>query len=513
MRFIVSPKFFQNIFDKLLIMVAFSTAFYSFSYITADPDLWGHIRFGKELFEAKSFLYSDIFSYTAYGHEWVNHEWLSELFMFCIFNVFGSIGLLIMKMLVGLAIVYILFIISRYREKSSLVWAMVSMIAVMIMGPGFMIRPQLVTLLFTALFFFVFHLYLERDTNRLWLLPLIMIIWVNSHGGFIIGAGLLPVVVICVLGENVFKGNYENRIKNVIVWSILTEISILVNPYGVRILTFLFESLSVPRDITEWNPITVLDFSFLKFKILSLLVLLFVFLNRGKNRYWEIGIILVAMVFSFKHQRHSPIFALLAVPFLTENLSIFAKKIRLNERIYSYSSYTILILVLGLLIGYQLLTTTIRYTRSEFNIIVDPSVYPVYAIQFLKENEITGNILVPFMWGEYVIWKLYPECKVSIDGRFRTVYPEEIINDHFTALRSERKWMELVNKYPPDIILSKRNMISKKMINANPDWIYVYSDDISIIFIKDEKYRQWIKDKKRGEKLIYPKRSLSIYFP
>ena len=513
MRFIVSPKFFQNIFDKLLIMVAFSTAFYSFSYITADPDLWGHIRFGKELFEAKSFLYSDIFSYTAYGHEWVNHEWLSELFMFCIFNVFGSIGLLIMKMLVGLAIVYILFIISRYREKSSLMWTMVSMIAVMIMGPGFMIRPQLVTLLFTALFFFVFHLYLERDTNRLWLLPLIMIIWVNSHGGFIIGAGLLPVVVICVLGENVFKGNYKNREKKIIVWSILTEISILVNPYGVRILTFLFESLSVPRDITEWNPITILDFSFLKFKIFSLLVLSFIFLNRGKNRYWEIGIILIAMVFSFMHQRHSPILAIVATPFLTENLSKVSKKIKLDNIIYSVSSYGILIFVLCILIGYQLSTTMNRYVKSGFNIIVDPNFFPVYAIQFLRDNKLTGNILVPFVWGEYAIWKLYPECKVSIDGRFRTVYPEEIIDDHFAALRSERNWMKLINKYPPDIILSKRNMISKKMINANPDWIYVYSDDISIIFIKDEKYHQWITDKKGGGKIIYPKRSLSIYFP
>jgi hypothetical protein len=341
-----------------------------------------------------------------------------------------------------------------------------------------------------------------------------MIIWVNSHGGFIIGAGLLPVVIICVLGESVFNGNYKCQIKNIIIWSVLTEISILINPYGFRILIFLFDSLSVSRDITEWNPIAFFNLSYLKFKIFSLLIILFVILNKYRNRYWEIGIVLIAVIFAFMHQRHTPIFAIVATPFLTENTSKFVQKMRINYNdFYSIPSHAILILALTLLIGFQTVETTNKYIKAKLNIIVDPRRYPVYAVHFLEENNIKGNVLVPFDWGEYVIWKLYPECRVSIDGRFRTVYTEEIIKDHFTALHSQKSWLNLIHKYPPDIVLSRRNSLSKKMINANPNWIYVFSDNISIVFIKNGENHREILEKMKQKGLVYPKRNLSIYFP
>ena len=107
----------EKIFFILMLILVYSSAIYFFSFITADPDLWGHLRFGKELWETCNLHYTDVYSYTAYGKQWVNHEWFSELVMYLIFNLFGSPGLLIAKLIIGFMIVFIVLKISLYRSR------------------------------------------------------------------------------------------------------------------------------------------------------------------------------------------------------------------------------------------------------------------------------------------------------------------------------------------------------------------------------------------------------------
>lgn len=507
-------ELFKKIFHVLLVGLVFSSAIYFFSFITADTDLWGHIKFGEDLWASKTILRFDVYSYTAYGSEWINHEWLSELLMYWVYNTFGSLGLLMGKILIGFAIISILSLICLHRRSHPLAYGIVFVISAFIMSPGFMTRPQLLTYIFTSFFMLVFHLYLERQVNLLWSLPLIMVLWVNGHGGFLIGIGMFPVVVACEVISCFIKRSDGSYLRSMILWLILTEISVLINPYGPRLLNFLYESLSVARNISEWGPISIFDFSYMRFKILTILVILSLFIAKKRNRYWEIGIIIIAMVYAFSHQRHTPIFAIVAAPFLSEKLSrLVEKQIRLFDRIDSFQSYIVLNIVVIVLIGYQISHSANKYIKAGFNIIVDPLVYPVYAVHFLKENNIKGNILLPFEWGEYVIWKLHPDSKVSIDGRFRTAYPEKVLDDHFEAVGNDAKWMELLDKYPSDIVLARRNLLSQKMIDTRRDWIYLYSDNISMIFLKSGESQEEILEKFRGKAVIYPRTELSTYFP
>ena len=497
----------------LIGIFVYSSAVYFFSFITVDTDLWGHIQFGKDIWTSKALNRFDIYSYTAYGREWINHEWLSELVMYFVFNIFGSLGLLMGKLLMGIIIVYILSYISFNRISYPLVYGPVMVLAIFIMSPGFMIRPQISTFLFTAFYLYVFHQYLERGKDLLWSLPFVMILWVNCHGGFLIGLGMFPVVFVIEFIAYRSGETDKRYLYRLLFWLIITEASVLINPYGYRLLVFLYETLSVKRNIWEWNPINVFDLSYLRFKVFAILVILTLFFVRDRKRYWETGIIAIAMIYAFKHQRHTPIFAIIAAPYLIEKLSIVARRINLYDRIKSLPSFLLINISLCILIGYQLYYTSNKYVKNRGNIIVDPSIYPVYAVHFLKQNEIKGNILLPFEWGEYVIWKLYPECKVSIDGRFRTVYPQTVLDDHLMALHDESMYKKLLDKYSTDIILARRNSFFQQMISNQKKWIYIYSDFNSIVFVKDNGCQNGVMDKlKRGE-LIYPHKELSIYFP
>ena len=505
-----------NIIEKhlyfLLKLMAYSSAIYFFSFITADTDLWGHIKFGMDTWAQKALHRFDIYSYTAYGREWINHEWLSELVMYFVYHICGSPGLLIGKLFVGLVIVYILSYMSFNRNSHPLVYGFVFSLAVFIMSPGFMTRPQIATFLFTTLFLFIFHLYFEKKKNLLWALPLIMTLWVNSHGGFLIGLGMFPVVVVSEIISFRSKNGDGKYLHNLIFWLVLTEISVLINPYGYRLLVFLYETLTVKRNIWEWNPVNLFDISYLRFKVFAVLVILTVFFKRSEKRYWEMGIILIALMYALKHQRHTPIFAIVAAPYLAEQLSMLGRKSNLFYKIRSFYAYLILMVFLTIIFSYQIFQTANRYIKTEFNILVDPKIYPIYPVHFLKENGINGNILLPFEWGEYVIWKLYPDCKVSIDGRFRTVYPQEVIDAHFGVLSDDLKYNELLDRYPTDIILAKRNPFFHRLISKQKKWIYIYSDSESIIFIKNKDSYKDIVDRLKRKELVYPRKELSVYF-
>ena len=71
----------------------------------ADPDLWGHVRFGQTMLNTGHLIRADIFSYSALGRPWINHEWLSEIVMALAYNALGVAGLKLLKFLSAGAVV------------------------------------------------------------------------------------------------------------------------------------------------------------------------------------------------------------------------------------------------------------------------------------------------------------------------------------------------------------------------------------------------------------------------
>jgi len=155
-----------------------------------------------------------------------------------------------------------------------------------------------------------------------------------------------------------------------------------------------------------------------------------------------------------------------------------------------------------------------KYSAAQWRIIVDPRVYPVAAVRFMKKNNFSGNLILPFEWGEYAIWKLYPACRVSIDGRFRTAYPESVIRDHFKARKTERLFTRLAEKYPADIILAHQTPSMNFHISRNnPDWPYVYSDPVAVIFIRNSSRNRTLLESFKAKDFIYPRGAPSPFFP
>ena len=103
----------------------------------------------------------------------------------------------------------------------------------------------------------------------------------------------------------------------------------------------------------------------------------------------------------------------------------------------------------------------------------------------MKVNNIKGNILPNFEWGEYLIWSLYPDCRVAMDGRYETVYEDNLHKEYFDFLYGRDGWDIFLKKYPHDIVLLKAGTkINSLMINEK-DWRMVYNDNKNVIFLKN----------------------------
>lgn len=466
---------------RVIRILVYVFAFIQFSFITADPDLWGHLRFGQDIWEQGQVQATDPFSYTAHGQPWINHEWLMEVSFYLIYETLDSTGLLAFKALLGIFIVHLLSSIYFARTGNTTVYLILFALIIPVMAPGFMTRPHLATFLGLTLLVYILHKFFDGNHPIIKWTPLLMLVWVNSHGGVVAGLSIFGAVTGVEFIRCRKTGEAKGRL--LLQYFLLSCLAVLINPYGYKLWLFFIHSLGMPRSISEWGPVGLFDLSHWQFK---LLVLLFAgsFFLPDKKRGWEILIILLAIIYGFLHQRHTVLTVILLAPYLLFHYGRwlqwdFKSYYDRLSRHFHWAVQGVLVLFSALLFGWQMN----QYAVDDFKIRVDPHVYPTYAAQFMEANGIVGNLVVPFDWGEYMIWK-FPGSKVSIDGRFRTVYPEKIIEMNRAFAFGKAEGLALLRDFPTFGVLTKRYEAPHTFMETLPGWEKIYQDPLSKIFIR-----------------------------
>ena len=181
--------------DKL-INVFFLIVFFGFCALFAAQkitsfDVWWHLKTGEWIWQHKAIPYVDPFSYTFRGAEWIDFEWLFQVVIYPIYQLSGFEGLIIFKIVIVLLIFVVLFYTCRELDNRK-VWLSITLIfvALLVARGRFKVRPDIIFLLFLALYSYLLTLHRdEKITTRqliIFLLP-IHVLWVNFHGSFLMG--------------------------------------------------------------------------------------------------------------------------------------------------------------------------------------------------------------------------------------------------------------------------------------------------------------------------------------
>jgi hypothetical protein len=301
-----------------------------------------------------------------------------------------------------------------------------------------------------------------------WFLPFLFVLWVNIHGAFVAG---LALVVLFLTERFVWPAPALSR-STVLGLGVACLGVLVLNPRGVYLFGYLADELSRSHPITEWQS-TSIAAEHASFFCLSALVLVALFFGRRLKPYWTSLAALGLLVLAFRHQRHIPVFALCAVPFLANQLDAGGK--RVSELWCGSLSGPTRSLVAGLLLAVALFQggySLRRPLQAQSALEYVPSDYPYGAVRFMYESGCTGNVALPLEWGEFVLWHLNDQIKVSLDGRFATVYPESVVRGNFALLAGDPGWREFLDTNPTTAVLVPGGVSTPWLSQAGFEKVY-----------------------------------------
>lgn len=483
-----------------------AAALVAFSGNSADPDLWGHLKYGQDTYERKALVRQDIYSYSSYGAPWINHEWLSELVFYVIFKFSGSKGLLIFKFLTGFIVLFIIYKSVTKSTKSLLLQTVFILYPLMCLGDISAARPHIFTNLFLAITVALI-INFERSGNLKWLyaLPGIFLIWCNLHGGFIAGMSI-------ILLYTLFKVFQREITKKLLFICLLSVAATFVNPYGVSFWGFILEAISKNRVyISEWQSVKFSLGYFNYFSIVLLAIIGLIF-SKVKRPNFETFVILIAIFFSLRHMRHVPLFAILFSLYMPKHVDSFAKDwaIRLENKF----PRMFFIYIFALIPVFWLPSEFFLKKGHPLGIEIVDDKYPINAIEFMKSNNINGNIFCFFNWAQMCIRELPDVNKVFFDGRYETVYSDGLIEKYADILFSANEgYKKYLSQFPEtDIMLLSKYSPLSGVLSKDTDWLKVYSAGTALIFLKKNGKNKNIIEAFMQRRLIYPPRALLTYF-
>jgi hypothetical protein len=385
----------------------------------ADPDLWGHVRFGIDLLHQRALTSIDPYSFTQ-DLPWVNHEWLSELVMGAAFKAAGPMGLVALKTaLVGIVIAIIAAGYAGLPFTASIPVLLLAIVGTARVTST--LRPQLWTLIGVGLLCRAF----TRRPRRSWAIgiPLLFAAWANLHGGWVVGAGLLA---IWTAGELV-RPQVSRGLAVAI--AMLSAAATLVNPYGWRLWLFLASTVRLSRNVTEWQPLTTTPIvAWIPWAIV-VAGTLYLTMSAARPPLPRLAMIAMLAYASARVERlAAPMVvaaAVLLAPTLRERFS--GRRLRF-EPLTRGAAAALAALVLALVAGSGV---AIARAASCIPLTAGDSWAPdLEAGRALLDARVQGTMVTSFNWGEYIIWHLGPSLRVSLDGRRETVYSDAVLAAH-----------------------------------------------------------------------------------
>jgi hypothetical protein len=458
-----------------------------------DPDLWGHVRFGQAVLQLHHLVLHDPHSYSAPGHYWNNHEWLSEVLMAAIFNHAGVFGLIALKL--ACTTVMILALAGALAEtgSSTLVQFAVLIGSAVVIKPQLQFRPQSFTFALLAVLIYLLTRDAYRRAGRLWLAVPILALWANLHGGFIMGIAAIGTYTAVSGLQDVMAGRGYIRAIRLAAITGATTLATLATPYGLGTWETVGHALHNPYTrtvIEEWQPLAsaaLAHWQQNRFLISNYDIGIAMMAAAGVSWAMTIeavdlplfAIAVVMAIAAFISTRNLPIAMIALAAPLARHLprawhSIASAKVSARPPQRSGWINQAILIALSIAIFIQ----SGFFSRS----LISPDPYPASACEFMRQHQQSGNILSTFEWGEYLIWNMAPESKVFIDGRYDTVFPLEIIYKFALFNFNLPGGDAVLSEYPHDFVLIKPDSRSRKLMDARADWKLIYDDASSRLY-------------------------------
>ena len=497
----------------LAVPIAITTGF-GFLLKLRLVDFWWHLKAGEIIVVTRSIPRTDLFSFTAAGHPFILQNWLVEVIYYATYRM-GGLALLVALnatlLVAALVPVYHLCREATDRVKLGVVSALLPAVLLLYFGS---VRSQVFSFALFSAFYWVLSQYKHRKRHLLWTLPLMMILWVNLHGAFVLGLGLIALFLCC---EGVRRFVYGDRpdilsyrelggLGFILLVSALTTV---VNPEVYRIYSYIRAVATNPASqalVLEWQPPRISEREGIVLFYGPFFITFLVLLGAGrKPELVDLILFLTFGILGLSAVRNGVWFALIAAPVLARYLPTVdfsavtnaLKRLRFGKALINrlatgpraaapvrYRLNRQIAVLMLTLIGLVSPWVYPHLGNKAFGNTLWETSTPVGAMDYIQEHGLQGNIFHPQVYGDYLIWRLWPEQRSFIDGRVH-LFDASVVRDYRLAFHDSH-WDERLSRYDIRyLLLSKQEEENHMMMDAaraSAGWRPLYEDEQSVLF-------------------------------
>ena len=476
-----------------------------------DYDLFWQMATGRWVAQHHTVFSTDVFSYTAQGQPWVYPVGSGLLFYGAfLLGGYGLISWLGAAACVGTVVLLL--------RSGSPITAVLAIVAVPAIAARTVPRADMFTVVLFAAFLSLLWEQYETGSSKLWLLPLLMVAWVNLHLGFVAGLALVcgyAALEAMRLWDRQQRQSAQQRLRATLPWLAATFLATLVNPWGWGIYRALYRQEAAmgvhSARIAEWAGISfsfaslkqALSFhdpaSSLEWLLLAAVVALVAAVSR---RLWPAAVLLAGSLWmTLRHVRFLTLFACMVVVVggrvLTSALEAVRARLR-DQRMYSIlgGGAVAALILLASLRSVDLVTNLNCLSGYEFKSfgVGLSSWFSERAMAFVEREHLPTQIFNSYEEGGYLVWRLGPQYRDYIDGR-AIPFGAEFLNHLQRVLQAppdSPQWRHEADTYGINTALfSLARYDGLEQVRSvlpyycrSENWRPVYLDEVSAVFVR-----------------------------
>ncbi len=469
-------------------------------FLLGDGDTGWHLRAGEWILQNSRVPATDLFSFTRPGEPWFAWEWLWDLLFGWLHLNFGMGAVLVASLALVCATSYLI-----YRESSRLSGNYFLAFGVTFLAAAgssihWLARPHLVTLLFTAISVILLNRAAEGRTRLLAWLPALTVLWVNLHGGFFVLWTLL-LAHLASAGLNAFLDR-RSILSSAKPWALTLAgcaVASFLNPYGWRLHRHIFGYLGASyhrEQIQEFLSISFHHAAAYYFAAMLLLAGVTVLWALERRRLADAFILVGWGWLALYAARNIPIFLICAAPLAAlalrdrlERLAASASRLAPAVRSFfeAHREFALLeapartpwlpTLVLAGLALLAAAPASAGPLRNQY----DPKDYPEKALPVLRELGPEIRLFTNDEWGDFLLYRLWPEHRVFIDGR-SDFYGHKLGEDMGRVLQARHDWAEILARYQIGAVLLRAGDPLASVLKLSPGWRLLHDDGAALVF-------------------------------
>jgi len=468
-----------------------------------DADVWLHLSFGRLIWNLGGFPPTEPFLYTMQGQPFSYSSWLFGLIYYAAYHVFNIYGIIVLKAVTITAALYILFKDSLRPYKNTVVAVIVMSFIVIALRYRFVERPDTFTMVFLAFSIFSLNAFIYEGKKDLYALPLVHMLWANSHSS--INLMFVPFLAFLIGGllQRSLAGKSElftdapsfSQLKIIMLIFIASFAASLVSPYFIN--QYLFGSQFLASDwynqeIQELRPPTMhtMIWPF----IAAPAVLLSFGLNRKRISLMHLFLVLPFIALSFFAARFAFFLYIAAGPIMARNVAAYLAETgwwdRLSSKalVYAGTAAWIVLFTALVLARVKPFVEDHYLPLQQFGFNINYDFYPEGALRYMDKRNITGRMFNIFEWGQYITWRDHPKRSAFIDGRgyltsslLERSSQELHIPGVLDELSTRYGFESILLNYP---VLGSTAAVEVDSALKLQGWALVYWDDISFLYLK-----------------------------